>query len=395
MRIVSTLVVAAVPFSTMSAVTATARAQTSDDDSARFRAVRQAGTPSTTANDSLFRRAERHVREGRGEAGRALVDSLVGRTRAGSLQHGQALYWRASLAADAAEAERGYRRVILEYPATRWAGDALLNLAQLEMARGDQEQALVHLYRFEREYPSHESRGRASFWLARLHFDRKNERRGCAALATARIAAPPDDVELRNQIDYYGQRCIGVDTAVATSPPPTVAATTAVNTPAAPAVRPPATVPSTGSIEASTGASTRASNSASAAESTAVPATVSKAPTDSPARTVATPTTPQSHGAGQESQHVTSASVAASDSGPHGQLGVGGYTVQVAAYSSRPAAEALIVKLKARGYTARLASTTRPFRVRVGRYDTRADALAAQQRLKAKGIEGFVTQVER
>jgi cell division protein FtsN len=55
----------------------------------------------------------------------------------------------------------------------------------------------------------------------------------------------------------------------------------------------------------------------------------------------------------------------------------------------------LIVKLKARGYTARLASTTRPFRVRIGRYDTRADALAAQQRLKAKGIEGFVTQVER
>jgi cell division protein FtsN len=33
--------------------------------------------------------------------------------------------------------------------------------------------------------------------------------------------------------------------------------------------------------------------------------------------------------------------------------------------------------------------------VRIGHYDTRADAVAAQQRLQAKGIEGFVTEVER
>jgi cell division septation protein DedD len=386
MRIVSTLVLAAVPLSTIAAVGA-AGAQASDDDSARFRAVRQAGTPSTMASDSLFRRAERLVRDGRGEAGRALVDTLLARTRPGSLQHGQALYWRASLAADAAEAERGYRRVILEYPATRWSGDALLNLAQLEMARGDQEGAFVHLYRFEREYPSHESRGRASFWLARLHFDRKNERRACASLATARVAAPPDDVELRNQIDYHGQRCIGVDTTVATSAPPTVAATTAVNTPAVTAARPPVTISATRSAGATA--------AGSVAESTAVPTvSVTNAPTLPAPRTASTP----SRGAGQDSQHVTSAPVpvpASDSSGPRGQLSVGGYTVQVAAYSSRPAAEALIAKLKARGYTARLASSSRPFRVRIGRYDTRADALAAQQRLKAKGIDGFVTEVEK
>jgi len=75
--------------------------------------------------------------------------------------------------------------------------------------------------------------------------------------------------------------------------------------------------------------------------------------------------------------------------------GAGAYTVQVAAYDVRAEAEALIERLKARGYTARLASTARPFRVRIGRYDTRAEALAAQQRLKAKGIEAFVTETER
>jgi cell division septation protein DedD len=255
------------------------------------------------------------VREGHGEAGRALVDTLLAAARAGSPAHGQALYWRAALAVDAAEAERGYRRVIVEYPASRWAGDAMLNLAQLELARGDQVQALTHLQRFEREYPGHESRARASFWLARLLFDRKNEPRACAALATARASSSPEDVELRNQIDYYGQRCMGVDTTAAAVAP----TKPATPEPTAPAV----------------------------------------------------------------------------DSAARGRASGGNYTVQVAAYDTRADAEALIAKLQARGYTARLASSVRPFRVRIGRYDTRADAVAAQQRLKAKGIEGFVTETEK
>jgi cell division septation protein DedD len=347
MRIISTLVIAA---ATTFVLTATARAQSTGEDSARSsRAVRQTGAPSTTptplVNDSLFRRAERLVREGRSAAGRALVDTLLAGTRPGSPQHAQALYWRASLAADAAEAERGYRRVIVEYPATREAGDALLNLAQLELARGDEEQALVHLYRFEREYPRHESRARASVWLARLHFDKKNEPRGCAALATARVAASPEDVELRNQIDYYAQRCIGVDTAAVPARP--VAAAPAASTPSATASAP--------------------------------------APRSEPALS-------SQRIAARDSQHVVPL---ASDSGARAPAGAGGYTVQVAAYGTRPAAEALIERLKARGYTARLASSSRPFRVRVGRYDTRAEALAAQQRLKAKGIEGFVTETEK
>jgi TolA-binding protein len=306
---------------------ALAIAQAPADDTARSRAVRQAGAPaaSVAVNDSLFRRAERMVREGRGEAGRALVDTLLAGTRPGSLQYAQALYWRASLAADAAEAERGYRRVIVEYPVTHFAGDALLNLAQLEMARGDQEEALVHLHRFDREHPGHESRARANFWLARLHFDRKNESRGCAALATAHVAASPEDVELRNQIEYYGQRCIGVDTTVA-----------------------------------------------SAQTAQQAPRDTSP-PLDRPARRDVPPAD-------------TVAPVRAS---------AGGYTVQVAAYDTRAAAEALIERLKARGYTARLASTARPFRVRIGRYETRADAGAAQQRFKAKGLDGFVTEMEK
>ncbi len=344
MRIAATLAIAGAPFSIALTVAATAHAQAPSDDSAQARAVQQAGTPSASANEAIFQRAEQLVRDGRGEAGRALVDSALARARPRSAQHAQALYWRASLAADAAEAERGYRHVILEYPATRWAGDALVNLAQLEMARGDQEQALVHLHRFEREYTSHESRGRASLWLARLYFERKNERRGCASLANARLAASPNDVELRNQIDYHGQRCIGVDT-IASVPAPSTSGTT-------------------------TG--------------------VKQSPPPTPA-----PTTPASTSAAEGMKHDVKPSAAISDGVRRVENAVDGFTVQVAAYDSRAAAEALIAKLKARGYTARLATDTRPFRVRIGRYDTRADAVTAQQRLKAKGVQGFVTEMEK
>ncbi|MFN2564922.1 MAG: SPOR domain-containing protein [Gemmatimonadaceae bacterium] len=360
--LINSVLISTVPI--VLALATPAHAQTHGDDTARSRTIRQSGAPSgapsSAVSDSLFRRAERLVREGRGEAGRALVDTLLAATRRGTAQHAQALYWRASLAGDAAEAERGYRHVIVEYPATRWAGDALLNLAQLEMARGDQEQALVHLHRFEREYPAHESRARASFWLARLYFDRKHEARGCASLATARVAASPEDVELRNQIDYYGQRCIGVDTAVATAPARPVAATPAHTAPVP-------TTPAPASPPANTPATAPTPRPAPSAPRDTLRDTTRAVPSDTPAP----------------------------DSAARSEASAGRYTVQVAAYDSREAAEELIDRLNARGYTARLATTARPFRVRIGRYDTRADALAALQRLKAKGIEGFVTETEK
>ena len=95
------------------------------------------GVQPMPANDSLFRRARRMVSEGRGAAGRAIVDSLLRRAAEGTTSYGDALYWHGALAETAAEAERDYRRVIVEYPLSVYADDALLALAELEQARGD------------------------------------------------------------------------------------------------------------------------------------------------------------------------------------------------------------------------------------------------------------------
>jgi cell division protein FtsN len=69
--------------------------------------------------------------------------------------------------------------------------------------------------------------------------------------------------------------------------------------------------------------------------------------------------------------------------------------VQVAAYDTRQSAVQLVGKLKERGITARLVeSASAPYRVRIGRYATDAEAASAARSLKEKGIVGFVTTTD-
>jgi cell division septation protein DedD len=180
-----------------------------------------AQTADTTGSDSVFLRAQRMVTEGQGDAGRALVEAELQAAPTGSPRYVEALYWRASLAATAADAERDYRKIIIEYPLTDRAGDALVRMGQLEMARGERDQAVEHFRRLVLEHPTHAQRARASYWMAQLLFQSGHAPRACASLADARRSAAGSDVELRNQIEYYEPRCIGVDTTAAQ--PPTIA----------------------------------------------------------------------------------------------------------------------------------------------------------------------------
>ncbi len=63
----------------------------------------------------------------------------------------------------------------------------------------------------------------------------------------------------------------------------------------------------------------------------------------------------------------------------------------MAAFDTRREAEALAKRLVARGFQARVTGSARPWRVKVGRYASRADANAALARMKKAGLAGFVT----
>lgn len=288
------------------------------------------------ATDSLFRRARRMVSEGNGVAGRALVDSLLRAADPAPPAYGDALYWHGALAPTAVEAERDYRRVIVEYPLAYYSGDALLAIAELEQARGDRAGALQHLQRFVREYPTSPGRGVAALAAGRLAFEQRDTALGCAMIAQARVSAGSGDVELRNQIDYYRGRCS--EAAVASAP--------AMAPPA------PAPVPPADSARSTPVASTRPSTPPPAARP--VPHRDSVAP---PPR-AATPS----------------------------------YTIQVAAYETRADAERLVSKLAAQRVNARVSGTSKPFRVRLGFYRTYRDAANEVAALKRRGIIGFVTE---
>ena len=271
----------------------------------------------SAAGDTIFRVAQRLAAEGQGDSARALVGQRLNTAPPGSAEYVDALYWRAVVAATAADAERDLRTIVVTYPASTRSADALMRLAQLELARGDRDQAVAHLQRIVVEHPENPNRGRAEFWIARTLLDEGNAPAGCARLADASRLTPPSQVELANQISYLGQRCQGVDTtapAAASHPAPRTAPT------APPNAAPPAVASGTSST--------------------------------------------------------------------------GRYTVQVAAFSTLASATGLRDVLVARGYPARVVGAAKPFRVRVGRYATRAEANAAAAAMRAKNLTAYVTSAE-
>src|SRR5437868_14795153 len=157
--------------------------------------------------DPVFARAQALVSDGNGAAGRALIDSVIAATSPMAPLYPQALFWRASLAASAADAENDYKHIVVDYSLAAQAADALLRLAQLELARGDRDGALAHLQRIPRDYPRSKLLARSSYWTARVLFEKNDVSNACVANASALAQADTTEIELRNQIQYQGQRC--------------------------------------------------------------------------------------------------------------------------------------------------------------------------------------------
>lgn len=174
--------------------------------------AQDSGTRPPTAADSVYARARQLVVSGNGAAGRLLVDSMLAATPPTAAEYADALYWRAALSSSTASAERDYRRIVVEYPLSPHSGDALLQLANLEIVRADRANASAHLQRFLLENPGRPERGRAGYQLTRMLFEQGDVVRGCIAFGRAQREVPRDSVELSNQLEYFGSRCTGVDT---------------------------------------------------------------------------------------------------------------------------------------------------------------------------------------
>jgi hypothetical protein len=235
-----------------------------------------------------------------------LADSLVATLPVESTQLADVYYWRAATATSAADAERDYLRITVEHPFSKRAPDALLALAQLEFARGNRGAARRRFDMLLRDYPQGKHVARASLWSGRLALEEQDYSAGCATLNSARPLVGSDDVELRNQFDYYIAQCSRIPAPVPV--PDTIAAPEATAQPAA-----------SGATE---------------------------------------------------------------------------FSVQVAAYTARQDATSLASSLKGRGFDVRVVGDQAPYRVRIGRYASRADALSALTRMKSSRVTGIVVEAE-
>jgi len=327
----------------------------------------------TTARptDPVFVRAQALVSDGNGVAGRALIDSMIAATPTFAPLYPQALFWRASLAASAADAESDYKHIVVDYPLTPQAPDALLRLAQLELARGDRDAALGHLQRIPRDYPRSKSLSRANYWIARVFFEKNDLANGCAANANALAQLDSTEVELRNQIQYQGQHCPPPGASVGVpQPAQTTPTDSAIGTGQKPvdAKRP------TPPVEANDA-------KPSIVDPAKAPVVKAQIPTEVPTVKERTP-----------AEVKTSAEVKPVEVKKPAEVKVVAYSVQVAAYKTRADADKLASSLKTRGYDARVDVSPDWFRVRIGRYATEGAAEGQLREMKAKQMTGFVVR---
>ena len=268
----------------------------------------------TPAVERVSARARALVDSGDGATARVLMDSLVGAVPAGTADFAEALYWRAVLAEGIGDAERDWKRLVIDVPLSPRTPDALVRLGELDMLRGHPAEARVYFTRLLRDFPAGPYRTKGLLWLTRSYFDERNLTGGCTALDSLRRVEIPDG-ELKLQSDELQRRCVGVPRTVAPVAPPAVVAT--------PAATPVAATP-----------------------------------------VAATPV-----------------------------AGSGRYSVQLAAYFTRAEAAAAVQRFTQRDIAARVDGEQKPFRVRVGYYATRADAVNALNRLKKLGLDGFVAEL--
>lgn len=167
-----------------------------------------AGVAATlAAQDSpAIREAVRLAAEGRSQEARGMVAAELARARSGDSAYVEALFWRARLATYGDSAERDLRRVAIEFAASRWADDALLELAQLALVAGNPASALALAERLRSDYPGSELKPRAAYWASRAAFDLGDPGTACALLDSARAEAAAE-VEFQNQVAFYRGRC--------------------------------------------------------------------------------------------------------------------------------------------------------------------------------------------
>jgi cell division septation protein DedD len=172
------------------------------------------------------------AQDGQGDSARAQVKWILDATPASDPIYAEAIYTSGVVAATTQERERQFQRLVVEYNGSAWADDALLQLAELNFARGDLAGVARNVERLASDYPQSEVIPQAAVWAARAYFRQEDTGAGCRWLTNGLAHADTLDVELRNELTFLNGRCVAAgDTTVWKPAGRRVDSTAAANTP--------------------------------------------------------------------------------------------------------------------------------------------------------------------
>ena len=293
-------------------------------------ALLPAAVPAAAQNDPRLLAAVRSAQEGQGDSARSTVDRLLAATAPTDSLYPEILYTHAMVSNTAADMRTHFQRVIVEYPTSSWADDALLRVVQLDYATRSYENAARNLERLRLDYPVTPLYAQAAYWGGRTYLDLKDTTRACRWLADG-IARADADLELQRQLGFLYQRCEGRSAS-----------------------------PDTGAAK----------------------------PAGAAADTTSKPGTPRDSTAPPRAASADSAAERVADSLPkRAPAPVVRFRVQVAAVATPGAADDAASKAEKLGYPAVIVRERGFYKVRAGGFATRQDAQTAAAKLK-RGMGG-------
>ena len=159
--------------------------------------------------DSTLLEAVRLVTEGQGDSAQAIVRAKLRSVSPADSTYPEILFTAGLVASQGDSAISYFRRVSIEYSQSRWADRALLKLAQFSFASGDYTSARKTTDRILLDYPLSDVKPEAAYWGARSYLATNDLRHACRLF---RLAAQDStaNVELKNRVRFYLQRCNAV-----------------------------------------------------------------------------------------------------------------------------------------------------------------------------------------
>lgn len=264
---------------------------------------------------------------------KAVVDSVLADTDPSAAVYPDALYWRGVLVGLPA-GRTDLLRLIVEFPLHPRVSDALYLLAHNDLAKGDREAAAARLERITRDFAGSAVGPDAAIELAHLRLEQGSLAAACVAFDSALAYIPDSKVESRNRVSYEARPCERLRAAEA--------------------------------------------DSALASAEAAVRDSVARAASPRGGKTSS------SRAVGERGRAIST---------PFAPPVAAHWAVQVAAYGVRADAGRLASRLKGLGYDARVAGDG-PFRVRVGRFVKRTEAIAMVKKLKDAKFTAIVVNLE-